>query len=237
VVIEQLRAALALELTGDEPLPRQLLRSLRRAIITMAIPPGEMLSEQDIAQCLGISRQPVREALFKLREATLIKVLPQRGTLVLKISREAVENAQFIREAVECATIRRAAELMTPTALAALAACIVEQEEAASGQKIEEFFALDEKFHRLIAEAAGRPTAWNLVEDLKPQMDRVRYLTIEEIKPRQTIIRHHRAIHRALTEGDVDEAESVMRTHVRAILLSLPRMEKQFPSLFSDARA
>ncbi len=66
-----------------------------------------MLSEQDIATRLGVSRQPVREAFIKLGEAGLIRVLPQRGTLVVKISRAAVEDARFIREAVECAVAAR----------------------------------------------------------------------------------------------------------------------------------
>ena len=73
--------ALAIDLAPTEPIARQIARALRHAIVTMRIRPGEMLSEQDIATRLGVSRQPVREAFIKLGEAGLIRVLPQRGTL------------------------------------------------------------------------------------------------------------------------------------------------------------
>src|SRR5215210_8128745 len=91
-------AVLAIDFAQTEPIARQVTRALRRAIVTMRLKPGEMLSEQDIATRLGVSRQPVREAFIKLGEAGLLRVLPQRGTLVVKISRAAVEDARFIRE-------------------------------------------------------------------------------------------------------------------------------------------
>ena len=107
--------ALAIDLAPTEPIARQITRALRQAIVTMRLRPGEMLSEQDIATRFGVSRQPVREAFIKLGEAGLIQVLPQRGTLVVKISRAAVEDARFIREAVECALVREAAGQPDPS--------------------------------------------------------------------------------------------------------------------------
>ena len=86
--------ALALDPAQAEPIARQVERALRQAIVTMRIRPGEMLSEQDIARRFGVSRQPVREAFIKLGEANLVRILPQRGTLVVKISRAAVEDAR-----------------------------------------------------------------------------------------------------------------------------------------------
>src|ERR671918_331699 len=112
------RSTLAKLDASREPMTRQVARTLRQAIVSMRIAPGEMLSEQDLAQRFGVSRSPVREALIKLSEAGLVRVLPQRGTQVVKISRKGVEDARFIREAVETAIVRDAAKKASPILLA-----------------------------------------------------------------------------------------------------------------------
>src|SRR3954471_16623805 len=144
-------AALAVDFASSpEPIARQVARALRQAIVRMEIRPGEMLSEQDIATKLGVSRKPVREAFIKLGEAGLLRILPQRGTLVVKISQAAVEDARFIRQAVECAVAREAARLASPTLGATLADSLARQRRAARARDAEAFFTLDEEFHRLL---------------------------------------------------------------------------------------
>src|SRR5882724_12220927 len=117
-----------------EPLPgaagrsasiaEQVFRTLRSSIITMRLTPATALSEQDIADRLKVSRQPVREAFIKLSEIGLLRVMPQRGTFVVKISAKAVMDARFVREAVECAIARRAAGRIGEPAMADLSAII-----------------------------------------------------------------------------------------------------------------
>ena len=103
---------LELDLNGSaELIAGQIARALQLAIVKLQIPPGERLSEQDVASRLGVSRQPVREAFIKLKQAGLLTIMPQRSTVVVKISTAALENARFIREAVECAIAREAARL------------------------------------------------------------------------------------------------------------------------------
>src|ERR687894_1237182 len=174
-----------------EPMARQVTRALRQAIVSMKISPGEMLSEQDLAQRFGVSRSPVREALIKLSEAGLVRVMPQRGTQVVKISRKGVEDARFIREAVETAIVRDAAEKASPILLAERAATLTRQRRAQRSASTEEFLALDEEFHRLLAETAGRLAAWRMIEDIKPQMDRVRFLDMAQATPRHAVIAQH----------------------------------------------
>lgn len=227
-------AALAIDFAPSEPIARQVTRVLRHAIVTMRIRPGEMLSEQDIATRLGVSRQPVREAFIKLSEAGLIRVLPQRGTLVVKISRAAVEDARFIREAVECAVARDAALLSSPRTVENLSDNLARQRRAAKVKDAEAFFTLDEEFHRLLAEAAGRPSAWRVVEDVKPQMDRVRYIDMTDVMPMRVLIDQHAAIVSAVKAGDPAAAEAAMRSHLSEILRSLPRVAQQHADLFDE---
>ncbi|MCG7391779.1 GntR family transcriptional regulator [Microvirga sp. ACRRW] len=217
---------------GREPMARQVTRALRQAIVTMQIPPGEMLSEQDLAEKFGVSRSPVREALIKLSEAGLVRVLPQRGTQVVKISRAGVEDARFIREAVECAVVREAALKASPVMLAELNASLTRQRRAQRSASTEEFLSLDEEFHRLLAETAGRPKAWRMIEDVKPQMDRVRFLDMAKAVPRHVVLAQHVLIVDAIKEKDPLAAETAMHQHLSEILRSLPELAEQHPHLF-----
>jgi DNA-binding GntR family transcriptional regulator len=220
--------------TSPEPIARRISKALRQAIVTMRVTPGEMLSEQEIAQHFSVSRQPVREAFIKLSEAGLVRVLPQRGTLVVKISVAAVEDARFVREAIECALARRAAQAIAADAalLVSLEAHVAAQEKAAAARDAELFFQLDEDFHRSLAALAGRPSAWRIVEDVKAQMDRVRFLDMSETQPMAVVIRQHRTILEALGRGDADAAEQAMRAHLAQIEKTLPVLARRYPELF-----
>lgn len=215
-----------------EPMARQVTRALRQAIVTMQLAPGEMLSEQDLAQRFGVSRSPVREALIKLSEAGLVRVLPQRGTQVVKISKTAVEDGRFIRAAVESAVVREAALKATPAMLAELNASLGRQRKAQRSASTEEFLALDEEFHRLLAETAGRPSAWRMIEDIKPQMDRVRFLDMSKALPRHAVLAQHILIVDAIKASDPVAAELAMQQHLSEILRSLPELAAQYPDLF-----
>jgi DNA-binding GntR family transcriptional regulator len=215
-----------------ESMARQLTRALRQAIVTMQLSPGEMLSEQDLARRFGVSRSPVREALIKLSEAGLVRVLPQRGTQVVKISRTGVEDARFIREAVETAVVREAALKASSSVIAELNSSLARQRRAQRSRTTEEFLALDEEFHRLLAEAAGRPAAWQMIEDVKPPMDRVRFLDMSQATPRHMVVAQHEVIVDAIKARDPVAAEKAMRQHLSEILRTLPELAAQYPDLF-----
>ncbi len=213
----------------------QVLGALRDAIIRSDLPPGTALSEAEVARRLGVSRQPVREAFIKLNEAGLLSIRPQRGTVVQRISVSGVLNARFVREAVEVAVAREAA-LARPRGLdAELAGLIAAQERAAAAADAPEFLRLDEAFHRAIAEAVGRGFAWTTLETLKAQMDRVRFLSMEGATPLPDLIRQHRAIAEGIAAGEPDRAEAALRTHLREILASLPRIAETHPNYFVPA--
>jgi DNA-binding GntR family transcriptional regulator len=228
---------LTIDPESGETLGRQLTHQLRAAIVTLRIRPGEMVSEQEIATRLGISRAPVREALFTLRQAGLIRALPNRGTLVRKISQAEVEDARFARAALERAVVQEAARNADKPALDALRANLAQQRRAQSANSAQAFFALDDAFHRLLAEAGRRPNAWRVVEELKPQMDRVRYLSMEEPVPRATIIGQHGAILDAVSARDTEAAAAAMDAHMAAVIHSLPRLASRHPTLFEPGAA
>ncbi len=85
-------------------------KDLRRSIIELELLPGTRLSEQDIATKLGVSRQPVREALIRLANSRLIEIRPHRGTVVARISAKEMTEALFVRQSVEIAVVAKAAQ-------------------------------------------------------------------------------------------------------------------------------
>lgn len=205
---------------------------LRAAIIQMNVRPGQPLSETDLAKQLNVSRQPIREAFIKLAEEGLVEVRPQRGTFVLLISPKEVESARFVREAVEVALVREAAANAPAGSGAVLREAIARQEAARRSEDAVAFLRHDEEFHRAIAAAAGCESAWKLLDTLKAQMDRVRFLSIEEATPTDVLIAQHEAIADAVEARDPDRAEAAMRVHLGEILRSLPRIAAAHPDLF-----
>lgn len=223
---------------GTQPRPSTMgshvFEVLRQAIIQLKLKPGNAVSETEIAKQLGVSRQPVREAIIKLADAGLVEVRPQRGTYVLLISKREVETARFLREAIEVAIARKAAETVGADAASELRACIARQTMAEDNGVYSEFLRLDEQFHQTIARIADCESAWKVLEGLKAQMDRVRFLSIPMATPVPTLIAQHGDIAEAIIAGDPDRAEEAVRVHLREILKSLPKLSAEYPDLFVE---
>ena len=223
-----------IDVDSGEPIARRVYRVLRQAIVTMQFRPGQALSEQEIADQLGVSRQPVREAFIKLSESGLLTIRPQRGTFVVKISVKQVLDARFVREAVETAVVRKACETITPAGLAELRDNLKAQWDIADEPVLVRFLELDEAFHRTIAIGAECDYAWRIVEETKAQMDRVRYLSVPYATPIRRLISQHQAVLEAIVSRDPAKAEAAMGMHLREILTSLPELEGKFPDLFTQ---
>ncbi|WP_042695048.1 GntR family transcriptional regulator [Azospirillum sp. B506] len=222
-----------IDVESGEPIARRVYRVLRQAIVTMQFRPGQALSEQEIADQLGVSRQPVREAFIKLSEAGLLTIRPQRGSFVVKISVKQVLDARFVREAVETAVVRKACETITPAGIAELRDNLKAQWDIADEPVPVRFLELDEAFHRTIAIGAECDYAWRIVEETKAQMDRVRYLSVPYATPIRRLISQHQAVLEAIVARDPVKAEAAMGLHLREILTSLPELEGKFPDLFT----
>lgn len=212
----------------------QLYRLLRERIVRTELLPGEVISETEIARFYDVSRQPVREAFIKLAEAGLVQIRPQRGTMITRISAEAVMDARFVREAIEADVVRLVAEKSDEAIRKELAQQIEHQKRVAENDN-DAFVKLDELFHRTLAEMAGKAYAWRVVEEVKAQMDRVRYLSVEKVHMR-LLINQHVAIVEGINAGNPLAAETAMRQHLREILKSLPALAQARPELFNAVK-
>jgi DNA-binding GntR family transcriptional regulator len=213
----------------------QVYRQLHSAIIRGEISPGERLSESAIARRYSTSRQPVREAFIKLAEERLVHIQPQRGTFVVKISVADVLDARFVREAIEIAVTREAATSAPLSAIQELRSLIEKQQAIPPGHS-SEFLALDEEFHRALALSVGHAHAWRVIESIKAQMDRIRYLSLDDVTPIHLLIEQHERIVNGIEAGDPAGAMAAMHKHLLEITMSLPNIASRFPELFTTKK-
>jgi DNA-binding GntR family transcriptional regulator len=205
---------------------------LRRAIVALELPPGARLSEQEIAERYGVSRQPVREALIGLARTRLVEIQPQRGTVVVKISVRKMMEARFVREAIETAIVRRACSSFDVQSRQRIDDLLEVQEKAARRGDHAAFQRYDELFHIGLAEGAGCPLGWEAISDIKAHMDRVCQLTLPGAEAMLPLIDQHRAIVEAIDARDEAAAAAAMQRHLTEILRALPRVEAEHPELF-----
>lgn len=208
----------------------QLYHALRKEIIGNELSPGTRLSEMEIAQLYGVSRQPVREAFIKLANEGLLDVRAQRGSFVAKISLSAVMDARFVREAVEADIVKLLAVSPDPFLISDLRRQILHQKELVGGSA-RDFMIADETFHRTLAEGADKGNAWRVIEEMKAQMDRVRFLSSMHFSVERLVIQHCDTVD-AIEIGNVQRAEDCIRTHLRGILNDLHVIKEEQPSYF-----
>lgn len=210
----------------------QIERDLREAIIRLDLTPGAKLSEQEIATKLGVSRQPVREALIALSKSKLVSIRPNRGTVVSRISARQMMESRFVREAIETAVVARACANFDPWVRSTIDGILQRQETALRGQDYHMFRKEDEQFHLAIATGAGCTLAWSVIADVKAHIDRVCNLQLRKLESLDKLIREHEAIIEAIDQRNPDKAIAAMRTHLNGILSDLPRIEADNPELF-----
>ncbi len=208
---------------------------IRGEIVSLARKPGEPLSEKEITEVYGVSRTPVREAILRLANEGLVDIFPQSGTFVARIPQRALPEAIVIRMALEEKAARLAAERATRSQVMGLQAIVEQLREAAAAGNREGFHQADEHFHAAIAEMAGYPGIWSLVQQVKVQVDRYRRLTLPQEGRMLRVIEEHQAIVDAIAARDPDRAAAFVSAHLGALIASLDDIRDVNPDYFSGA--
>lgn len=221
-------------LNPTQPVNQQIYRILRSDIVHCLIPPGTPLSEKEVSVRFDVSRQPVREAFIKLAENGLIQIRPQRGSYVNKISLAQVRNGCFVRQAIECAVVRRAAGMITPAQLYQLEQNLNQQRTAIERKQINDFFVLDDAFHEKLADIAQCQLAWDTIENIKATIDRVRYMSLDHVSPPEMLLDQHLKIFTALEQHDADAVDLAMTRHLQEISESVQLIKQENRDWFSD---
>lgn len=206
--------------------------ALRDGIVTLELAPGRRLSESELAGRLGVSRTPVREALVRLRDDRLVEIVPQLGTYVARISDAAVADAQFVREALECAAIRIAAERATPVDVSRLGRILDRQADVRDAADADGFYALDDELHAALCALSGHSVAWALAGRANGHLNRIRRLSLPQPRYLEEMVAEHHAVVAAVADGDPDAAETALRHHLRMVLSVMGDLRSQHPELF-----
>jgi DNA-binding GntR family transcriptional regulator len=208
---------------------------LKAQILSGRLHPGQSLSENEIARELRVSRTPVREAIIRLESDGLLAVRPQVGTTVAPIDVDAVADGQFLREAIECRAVALAAKRVSTADARDLKAQLREQARVAARGDSAAFVPLDDRLHQKLLAMAGRPRVWQAVEDVKAQLDRVRFLSLEDPAWLASIHRQHEEIVERVLARDADGAAAAMSRHLNAVFESIARIARTSPEYFRSA--
>lgn len=189
---------------------------LRRAIVDVALVPGTALNESDVAAQFAVSRTPVREAFRTLLAEGLLDVRPQKGTFVSLLHRPELEDALFVREALECAAAELACR--APLEERKVLLRLVEQQRAAlrDGDR-DASLAADEELHRRIMQLSGHLSAWEVVRQARTHLERLRRIASAELGGSEEALDHHEKIASAIVAGDEASAVRLLRRHIRQI--------------------
>lgn len=218
---------------GGESASSAIYRALRDDIVAMRLRPGAPVVEKLIAQRFGVSRTPVREAVLKLAGEGLVDVFPQSGTFVSRIPFDDLPEVLAIRNALETAAARYAAQRAAPDDVAALRANIAAQRAVALDDH-DGFHVLDEAFHALISDAAGYPGIWRLTRQVKVQLDRCRRLIMPQPGRREETVAEHEAVVDAVAAGKPEAAAEAMAAHLERVLNLISRVQACAPENFTN---
>ena len=222
-----------LEIRMDEYLPLRdvVFNTLRQAILKGELKPGERLMEIQLANKLGVSRTPVREAIRKLELEGLVLMIPRKGAEVAEITRQDMEDVLEVRTALEELAVKDACDHITDAQLSELKKASNEFKKALlEGKDLVTCADADMHFHDVILSATNNRRLIQMLNNLSEQMYRYRMEYLKDERTHKTLIEEHDAIRRALKKHDKVKAGAAIRVHIdnrkRSILESLTEKEE-----------
>ncbi len=222
---------LRLEIPASVPLRDRAYQALREAIVSGHLAPGERLVEAKLAQEMGISRNPVREALRRLEHEGLACRCPRGGMAVADIDLRDVAEVYAVRSVLEGLAARLAAGRLRPEHRERLSRSIQDGEEARRTGELDRLVASSGIFHNTVLEVAGNARLTSLLHVLDHHISRFRRISLQAEGSPAEVLEEHRHILDALERGDGAQAEDLMRRHLehsgRQILRFLGRHAKK----------
>ena len=190
--------------------------SLKTAIFSGRYSPGERLGEEHLAQELGVSRTPVREALHKLEQDGLIEPMGGRGFCIPRDSRDEIEDLFEIRAVLEGYTLKLICERVTDEQIAMLEAILDKADDALMRKRIEEVFHWNTQFHDTLHDlVADKRRFHGMIVNMRKYVLRYRKDTLQYLGAAKRASDGHRQILLSLKLKDPELCERMMRIHIR----------------------
>ncbi len=213
-----------------KPLRELVYEELRLLIMTGQIKPGTRMMEIELAESMGVSRTPVREAIRQLEKDNLVTIEPRKGAYVSDISAEDFDSMMIVREPLEGLATYLATINMTDEELAAVRQAALDCEKAIALGDQEELTRTDTHFHHLITQGSGNTYLIHLCQDLQEQVTRFRYVYFKSSKRAGEIINEHKLIIDAMEKRDAEEARKYSIAHINSLRKSIDREDDFRPA-------
>lgn len=196
------------------PLRDVVFNTLRKAILTGQLKPGERLMEVHLADKLGVSRTPIREAIRKLELEGLVVMIPRRGAEVAQITEKSLNDVLEVRRALDALSVELACDRITDGEIAALKNACDEFEKAVKGKDVSVIAKADVALHDIIVQAAGNQRLQQLVNNLAEQMYRYRFVYIKDESQHEKLVAEHKEIYESIASRDKERASAAAKLHI-----------------------
>ena len=201
------------DLQNHRPLREIVYEELKREILVGEIAPGTRMMEIELADEMGVSRTPVREAIRKLEKEGLVTIEPRKGAYASDVSIKDMVDVLEVREDLEA----MAAQKVNKDEKQALIEATMEYKEAVESERTEDIIRCDEKFHQLIVNYSGNKTLIQLFSQVQELALRFRYRYYDDFSRYERMPMEHREIEEAILSGDYEKARVAAGEHVKKL--------------------
>lgn len=202
------------DIQNHKPLREMVYEELKMQILTGAIIPGTRMMEVELAEEMGVSRTPIREAIRKLEKEGLVTIEPRRGAYASMISTEDMVEILEVRQDLEGLAACFAAERMTSEQLGELKEISMKYNEAVASGNMEAMIKFDTRFHRIIVDSCHNKILEQMIEQLQELVLRFRYIYYDNFRRAENMPEEHEAILNAITDKDTKGAREAADVHI-----------------------
>lgn len=203
-----------IRLEGYQPLRDMVFKALMDAIMLGQLSPGERLLEVQLAEEMGVSRTPVREAIRRLELEGFVVMVPRKGAYVAGLSVADVEAVYEIRTALETLAVRLAAQRMVAEDYKQLDALAEKMRDTWQEGNVENWVELDAKFHELLYRFSRNDRLVQMMNNIMEQLSRYRIISLANVEVRHNSLSEHEAVIEALRRHDSEAASAAAAQHI-----------------------
>lgn len=220
--------------SGKESSREYAYRVIRENIMTLHLEPGQLLSEYDLSEKLGVSRTPIREAFIKLADEKLMEIYPQKGSFVSKIDKDAVEEISHTRKFIEKEILKLSMENKDESMFKEIEKNLYFQKGNIELEgTLDELFSLDNQFHKLIYRSAKKEKTWVALNYVSSHYDRVRF--IEFFFGRESKLKafnQHKKIFEIIKNKDMGAIDQIIEEHISNFKENIEVMYEKYSHYF-----
>ena len=204
------------KINKPEPLAKMALNALRNSILANELTTDKVYNEKSLAETLGISRTPVREALLELSSKRLIKFLPQKGVVINTFSNKEIEDVFEIRTALESFSISKVCLNYKTMNTSLLKKSLVNQKNAAGLKDYTAFMGADRSFHLGFSKLTGNNYLMDMMKDIRDIMHLMGFRALGVKGRMQKVVKEHECLLKAVEKGNISDALEQIECHLEA---------------------